>query len=551
MAEPISEISPRVPVFLGLAYEVRTGQGRIRIVPEYRRIVLAICLLATLFWAGKTVGLYYFFLKYKKYDRVQLDSMILYPFNDEEIRKNFGDYNIEQAIELLKKSKYQEASYQARVGLVRSPGNIEGRQIVAQYELGSGQSRSAIKLLMDGFEYAPDDIKYLRSVLQVLLNQRADNEVLQLARDRLPSTPKQSTYNKILAIGAAQSSFLRGSFDEAVRLIRDYNLEQTIEGIVLYSQIDWNRGQRKIAIDRLETFLEGKPIKLMDPIYSVLSNFYREEGDTLKARRYITARATNNPFAAQPRIELLYFYAKDSEKDKMDREADTIINQFKNDQNALVSLARFATDTGQIDLARRVYEVALENNFSVGTFGLLYIEAHVVSHNYQGAIDFCSELVKENPFWLAQPMNEVAFNSLRSIAYYGLGNNELGDLYLEKFSQVRNSPVTTLISVARRYKDMGLNDQARGILAIAYQRDPENQIALSGIIEIDLDQGSSRDLSDNLRKLLNLRRPSYDLMKRAYVQLNSDRFIFAKDRDSLLIELRSVIQETSTVEKPA
>ncbi len=505
-------------------------------------------LLLCLSWAAKTYILYYFFREVKGFRELDLATMILYPFNHRDVRKAFGDYNIAQSLKFLQEGKYGEANYQARVGLIRSPGNREGRLIVAQFEMYSGKTPVVTQLLSDGLKYHAEDIHYLRSLVSIFLQLRADLDLIQVAEKNLPSVTKRSMANRILALGAAQANFFRGRYDQAEKLIRDYQLDESRDGIALLAQIFWNRGQRQAAIDHLLNFIKGKPPEFMDSLYAILAAFYREMGDNDKAQSYVLKRMANNPFSALPRIELLYYYYKKGEKEKIDREADAIIAQFKRDEAAMASLGQFATDHGLVDLSRRVYEVALENSFHIGTFGLLYIEAHVVARKYQEAIEFCSELMKENPTWLSQSENAVAYNSLRSIAHYGLGNQELGDLYLNKFREIQNVRANTLILVAKRFSEIGLSDAARAILVTAVQRDPENQIALSGIIDIDLQQGNSRDLSENIRRLLTLRRPSYDLLRRAYRELNSDRFIYTKGLLSLLIDLRAVLEEQNSGE---
>ena len=116
-------------------------------------------------------------------------------------------------------------------------------------------------------------------------------------------------------------------------------------------------------------------------------------------------------------MELLYIYNKSEDFDREQRETQRMLKQFRDDEGALQALANFAADTGNIDLARRTYEEALESEFAVDAFALLLIESHLVSKDYEGALSFSEELLKERPDWLTQRW--AILNSLRAVASYG------------------------------------------------------------------------------------------------------------------------------------
>ena len=101
--------------------------------------------------------------------------------------------------------------------------------------------------------------------------------------------------------------------------------------------------------------------------------------------------------------------------------------------------------------------------------------------------------------------------------------------------------VDTLIAVSRRFIDLGGKEQARKILMKAIEDNSDNQAALSRLIELEIDMGNSAQLGKYLKKLLQMRRPSADLLIKAYRSLGSDRFIFTQDRETLLIELDTII----------
>lgn len=535
-------ISPFVPVLMGFAEKYRDRSGRLRLRWRWGRILLVFCSAVVLGWGLKTVAGYYFFREYRGFQEVRWGQMFAYPFKRGEVARTFGDYHIARARELLQAGEYGQAWGLLRTGLVRSPANLEGRMILAQFE-AIHRPHVAREVLEDGLQYAGEDIPYTRHYVQWLLLQREDEALLKFVQSRLPAGSEvedPTPYQQLLAMAGAQASLFRGYFDQAENYILRYNLGRTIEGVLLQANVAWNRGQREQAVNRLEAYAGNRMVQALDPVYAALSRFYREMGRDREALRYAVRRSTLDPFAAQPRIEAMYFYSRIGDEERVRRESRSLIEEFRGDEGAMQALGTFATETGNLTLARRVYEVALESGFNIATFGVLFIEAHLVARDYHGAVAYCNDIVRENPTWLTR--FDSVFNSLRSLAYYGVGNRELGDLYLNMFVQARDVRVETLVSVAHRFRESGMKEQARRILQIAFNRDPRNQLALSGIIQIDLDQGYAGELSANLRRLLLLRRPSYDLLKRAYEALSSDRFLFTEDRDLLLVDLRDVIQ---------
>jgi tetratricopeptide (TPR) repeat protein len=280
-----------------------------------------------------------------------------------------------------------------------------------------------------------------------------------------------------------------------------------------------------------------------EPLLMQLSRYHRELGEIDEARRYAILRNVSDPLSAAPRLELLYIYNKSEDFEREQRETQRMLQQFRNDEPALQSLANFAADTGNIDLARRTYEEALENEFGINSFALLLIEAHMVDEDYQGALDFCEELVKERPDWLSQSW--AIFNSLRAVASYGMNRPDLGEIYLQDFVDGKNNQPQTYMAVSRRFTEIDRHQQASKILAVAYKKAPTNQKILSELIRLELYLGNTENLNRLLSRLLQMRRPEMGLLTDAYTKLGSDRFIFTPDRQSLLLQLSAILRERS------
>jgi Tfp pilus assembly protein PilF len=531
------------PILLGFVVQRKEPDGRIHFAIRWGRLFATFFVLFIASWISVAAALFGYFKYKKEFDEVTFTGMIALPFRMQEHRKEMGDYHIKTGLAEIKEGNYRDALRLLRLGVVRSPANLEGRRVLAEfYEVALKRADIAAELMLKGLDLGGiDDIDYLKQTLRVLLRHQMDEKIQQLADKYLPNEPDLTDNNRTLAFGAANANYLRGNFDQADDYLISYNLIQSIEGLMLSSQISWDRGNQIAAITKMEHSLSRFPNS--EPLLMQLSRYHREMGDIHKARRYAILRNVKDPLSPAPRLELLYIYNKTNDVERELRETQRMLKQFRDDESALQSLANFAADTGKIDLARRTYEEALENEFAIDTFALLLIESHLVSKDYEGALSFSEELLKENPNWLKNRW--AIFNSLRAVASYGTNRPDLGEIYLQHFIDEKNNPPQTYLAVARRFIDTDRSQQARKILTAAYRRSPTNQKILSELIRIELELGHTENLNRLLNRLLLMRRPQMDLLVEAYEKLGSDRFIFTPDRESLLLQLSAILRENS------
>jgi hypothetical protein len=532
------------PILLGYALQKKGIDGRMEISVRWGRLVGTFLLLMVLGWFCMA-GAFFFHFKYNKdFDEVSYKKMlVLLPFGLKEHRVEMGNYHIERGLAEIKEGNYRDALRLIRLGVARAPANLEGRRVLAEfYEIALKRHDIAADQLIKGLEQGGiEDLDYLKQTLRVLLRHQMDEEIQNLADKYLPKEPDLTDINRTLAFGAANANFLRGNYDRADDYLSSYKLLESLEGILLSSQISWDRGNKIAAITEMEQSIRKFPNS--EPLLMQLSRYHRELDQIDQARRYAILRNVSDPLSAAPRLELLYIYNKSGDSEREQRETQRMLQQFRGDEEALQSLANFAADTGNIDLARRTYEEALENEFSVDAFALLLIEAHLVDKDYEGALDFSEELLKERPEWLTQRW--AIFNSLRAVASYGINRPDLGEIYLQDFIDETNNQPKTYLAVSRRFTNIDRHQQAQKVLVIAYQKAPTNQLILSELIRTELVLGNTENLNRLLSRLLQMRRPQMELLLEAYHKLGSDRFIFTPDRQSLLLQLSAILREGS------
>ena len=531
-------------ILLGFVIQRKGIDGRMEISVRWGRLIGAFALLAVLGWFTLAGALYFHFKYNKEFDQVSYTKMLtLLPFGLETHRVEMGNYHIERGLSEIKEGNYRDALRLLRLGVSRSPANLEGRRVLAEfYEIALKRHDIAVDQLLQGIELGGIlDGEYLKATLRVLLRYQMDEDIQNLANKYLPEEPELTDINRTLAFGAANANYLRGNYDLAEDYIIDYKLLESLEGVLLSAQISWDRGSKIAAMTKMEYSIEKFPNS--EPLLMQLSRYHRELGEIEEARRYAILRNVSDPLSAAPRLELLYIYNKSEDFEREQLEAQRMLQQFRNDEPALQSLANFAADTGNIELARRTYEEALENEFAIDAFALLLIEAHLVDKDYQGALDFSEELLKERPEWLT--LRWAIFSSLRAVASYGINRPDLGEIYLQDFIDEAGNQAQTYMAVSRRFTDIDRVQQARTILTLAYQKAPTNQKILSELIRSELSLGNTENLSLLLSRYLQMRRPQIELLTEAYNKLGSDRFIFTPDRQSLLLQLSAILRERS------
>ncbi|MGZ0656045.1 tetratricopeptide repeat protein [Coraliomargarita sp. W4R53] len=532
------------PILLGYVVQRKGIDGRMEISVRWARLISSFLLLIIAGWFAMAGALYFHFKYNKEFDQVSYTKMLtLLPFGLEEHRVEMGNYHIEKGLAEVKAGNYRDALRLLRLGVARAPANLEGRRVLAEfYEIALKRHDIAADQLLQGLEQGGiENLDYLKQTLRVLLRYQMDEEIQNLADKYLPNEPELTDINRTLAFGAANANYLRGNYDRADDYLVTYKLLESLEGVLLSAQISWDRGNKIAAITKMEQSVRRFPNS--EPLLMQLSRYHRELGQIDEARRYAILRNVSDPLSAAPRLELLYIYNKSGDTEREQRETQRMLQQFRDDESALQALANFAADTGNIDLARRTYEEALENEFGIDAFALLLIEAHLVEKDYEGALDFSEELLKERPDWLTKRW--AIFNSLRAVASYGVNRPDLGEIYLQDFIDEADNQPQTYLAVARRFSKIDRHQQARKVLMIAYQKTPTNQKVLSELIRTELALGNTENLNRLLSRLLQMRRPQMELLVEAYHKLGSDRFIFTPDRQSLLLQLSAILRENS------
>lgn len=490
-------------------------------------------------WITLPTGVYLWVKYWRGFSDVKFSYIIL-PNRWKEYGKARGDFYIKQAKEEISDQNWADAIHHLRVGVAASPGNTEGRLILSQFFTIIGRIEMAQKTLVDGIPYARDDKEYLKSLFGFLLQYQEDDEIRRIAAELLPAQPEASDSNQIVALASATANFYRGAYDAAEKLINDYGILRTKDGRMLMARIEWERGSRDLAIKRLKEYTREFPED--EEFYNQLATYYRELGDFAAVEKFAFLRELANPRSAGARIDLIKAFHRNNNRTRAQLAIDDYVDDFKQDAVALTMLANVGTENGDAALARRIYDLLRKQRLDSDSAGLMVIEAHVVAGEYRAALDFATELGQARPEWMQKFLGVV--NGLQSVAYFGLGQREDGELFLSHFMAQPNLRTEHFTAIANRLLAVDARDAARRVLVHAVTANSRNQGALTRLVDLDLEQRPTEDLLANLRRLVTMRRPDLDVLQKAKEKLGSDRFLFVPGREELLATVQDTIDRS-------
>ncbi|MCC5834261.1 MAG: hypothetical protein JJU20_05960 [Opitutales bacterium] len=512
---------------------------------RWTRILLVFLIMSTGAWAIKSVAFYYFFKSIRQFDEVSLVDMLAFPLNRSSVREAQGDYQIRQAELAIDRGDYFRARNLLQQGVSRSPANLEGRMLLVQLFAG-WRTELALQLLENGYEYGKEDAEFVRAYCTLLLRERQDNELIALT-DRLlaePDLPDQ--VRKVAAISRMQAAIQTGDYSLANQTYWDHTLYETPDGILLACDIMARLGQKEQAVALLEALIRQFPDHELDAIHQRLVSIYRDTGNLERARQRALDYAIRNPEKWQARILLLESLAETDPHGQFSREARAVVRAFSSNEAAMRRLGSLVTSKGDRELATRIYEIAVENFFDMGSFSLMLTEATIRAGEHAEAIRILNEWSEAEPAWLAAQQH--LFSAMRAIAYFSMGNRDRGHFYLNSFRNSRRSTADQKIYVAEVLAAVDLKDAALTLLEAANRSSPNHERALSSIITMKIDLGEASGLAGQISDLLELRRPDYRIIQAIHDALSSDRFIYTPNRRELLSRLDIILSRPRTEE---
>ena len=450
-----------------------------------------------------------------------------------------GEYYVSVAKAALARQDYAEFARYIGTGAQLSPANLEAQRLCADLFFAFQRPLDAYQLLEESLVFAKQDREYFRQYVQRCFMLDQDARLIATATKHLADPEVAEDIRADLRLAAAQAHFLRGDFADAAKLIKEHRLDQTADGYLLNCQLLWESGDRSGALAELDAALAIFPagVRLLE----MKARWLKESGEFSRAKDTLDLLSISQPGRPGPLIQSLYLLP--GEEGRVRREAliEKIITTFGGQEQTMLDLARFGNDTSDVALTARLAKLALERKFGNRVrFDLVHVECLLNAGRARETILLVDALYKqaERDQWVAE--TRMAFDALRTIAYFADGQTEIGSINLQKLLQHRKVPPQVLVAASRKLIAAKRYDEANEVLIQAHLQNETNQAVLMQIVRLKLDHPLiSADLETYLRRLMLNRRPSPEVLRAALRRLGSDTYLFSADRETLLRDVEA------------
>ncbi len=453
-----------------------------------------------------------------------------------------GEYFVSVAKAALARQDYAEFAKYIGTGAQLTPANLEAQRLCADLFFAFQRPLDGYQLLEESLAFAKRDQDYFRQYITRCFMLDQDARLIATATRYLADPELSPEIRADLLIAAAQAHFLRGNYSEATKLIKDHRLDETADGYLLNCQILWESGDRAGALAELDAALAVYPagIRLLE----MKARWLKDSGELARAKDCLDLLAISMPDKPGPLIQSLYLLPGDGNRAARAAIVEKAVARYGNQEQAMLDLARFANETADVALTTRLAQHAKDRRFTNRVrFDLVRVESLLNAGRARETILLVDELYKqaERDQWVAE--TRMAFEALRMIAYFADGQTEIGSINLQKLMQNRSVPPQVLISASRKLIAARRYEEANDVLIQAHLQNETNQAVLQQIVQLKLAHPRiAADLETYLRRLMQNRRPSKEVLQAALRRLGSDVYLFSGDRETLLRDIEAKLR---------
>jgi hypothetical protein len=334
----------------------------------HRRLLLALAALGLVGWLTAASALF-FWLNRQAHNQVGWFDLAA-PWRWGGLRAKRGDTAILTALDEIKQRDFTSAFYNLRVGLARSPGNVEGRLMLARLMAGHDPAR-AIALIEEGLPTSGSDPKLIGGLLGFYGLYQMHSHGLGIVEGILarPGTLPAETRR---LLDRARIGFL-------LQLGRPAEAEATFAALAPSTDAAEQAGRTLLQVElllRLDRSAEAKAI--MDGLLAapqVEAAVWRQavevavaagDADTLQsALRHLKAQAPESPAAYLIGFQAWHRLKRLSYRDSAEQEYYRV---FRASDAALQALGALAVNLDLPDVLARVQRVASSSRLSPFAF---------------------------------------------------------------------------------------------------------------------------------------------------------------------------------------
>lgn len=334
----------------------------------YRRLLVAVAALAVVLWLLAATALFVW-LNRDPHNQVRWPDLAA-PWRWSSLQARRGDTVVLTALDQLKSHDFAAAFYNLRVGVARSPANVEGRLAFASLLAGSDPAR-AVAFMEEGLPLCRGSARYLGGLLALYARLQIQSHALEVIAGQLGNAAGPLPPD-------ARFILQRGQVAVLLQLARYAEAEQVLAAITPPAPADAAdlRSLRVELLLRSGRAAEAKQLRGPDPVPAVagIGQFMQaadiaialDDAEALSSvLRRMKARAPDDPgvylfaFRSWHRLNRLSY------RDAAEQE---YLRLFAGNEGALQAIAALAVNLDLPDVVSRAQRTAVAARLSPFAF---------------------------------------------------------------------------------------------------------------------------------------------------------------------------------------
>ncbi|MCZ6675226.1 MAG: tetratricopeptide repeat protein [Verrucomicrobia bacterium] len=456
----------------------------------------------------------FLFVKHRKgYEAIQFTD-VAFPWNWDDVRPKWGDYFIEKGIGHQEAGEWDKAFYFIRVGISKSPSNLEGRLALADLLFQANDVTQAVKVLEAGLKFASQQEEFWEKMINFLQYYQADQEIIRILKRGLVEDLVPEAQNEGAEAALAKAYFHQAQFEAALEIIKG---SSTISNQLLRNQIHWDQGLESLAIQSLETLNSMFPNQR--EIVPQLTRYYQKSGDTEKAKQLARFTYLNNPYSIGASVNYFRMLEKDA-PEEIERFLTRVPEIYEN-QDALFLLANYLAEAGFHQKLKVVVDQSSPSFAESPMVWFLQVESKVNGRDFKSA----EEMLNNPPESINKliPLHRILFHSLSLATYYALGADDQGKISMQQLFVSGHIRPATLLRLSRKLIEINQPVEAGKVLQFLLKQNPGNHAALLEKIRIELMSGRIELAIAQGKTMVENKTMSFELMKELLATLTADQ----------------------------
>lgn len=461
-----------------------------------------------------------------------LSKIVNAPESAEAIQKEhlakIGDYFFRVATDARKGNRNEDALAAVQISLRCAPANAEARLLFASLI----EPKAALQTLHYGIQFLDLTAeitpayfnRYFGALADLQQDRIAAKQALAILGEKTLSNEQTlpKAVRSAVANHAAMALFWIGEYTSALKILDNEELAETQQGMILKSRCLFELRRSRDAIALLDGKVNDFPASKRDVILSQLSHFYQHLGNLPAALEVTNRRIAENPTAPQPYLHRLYLLKKLGKTDEFKSELENIFKTFSAQQSALISLANFAAENGNPDIAESCAALAFDKKFPQNIFVAALIESFVTAGTPERAIEVFRQVSKNSPKTLDGV--ESATTAILAAAYTLAAQKtpvsekkqtleEHAELLLGQFLATDSLAAENYISVSALFKRIGNAAHALKVAQAGLSAFPWHSQLRADVISLRIQLGqidgknNRTSVFNEIRALAAMRRP--------------------------------------------